>query len=115
MTIEELAVVVMSNYRNLQEGEIIARIMILTGRPYTRAFKGYNLMVEKKLFPEGYIKAAGVWNNFHTKNPHFGELMDRFDCVPGKSSTYEFDGFHQPKLITREEAIKQLSISKPEF
>lgn len=110
MTIEQLADAVRSNFKTLQEGEIIARIMIISGRSFSRSLTGYKLLCEKGLLKTDFITFRGIWEKILAENPLLLELFDRWDCVPGKVQATEFQGFKPPRMLTREEAIKSLNL-----
>jgi hypothetical protein len=110
MNLETLALAVRSNFKTLQEGEIIGRIMIISGRSFTRSFQGYKLLCEKQMFPEGFISHSGYWEKMLKMLPNVSLLMDRFDLVPGKMTELEYQGFQRPVPMTREEAIAKLNL-----
>lgn len=110
MNLETLATAVKSNFKTLQEGEIIGRIMIISGRNFTRSVQGYKLLCENKMLPEGFIQFPGVWLRLIDRNPALAYLMDRLDGIPGKMHELEFQGFIAPPMLTREEAKKLLNL-----
>lgn len=110
MNLENLAIAVKSNFKTLQEGEIIGRIMIISGRSFTRSMQGYKILVEKKMLPEGFIQFAGAWERLIQINPVIAEMMDRLDGLPGKMFENEYEGFKPPQMLTRDEAKKLFNL-----
>lgn len=97
MNLEQLTRAVVSNFRKMQEPEIIARIMLITGYGFKRACRGYQYMAEKKVFPEGFIceKTAGKFFHMIERNPMIAEMFETLDCLPGN-----FDLSKSPLTIT---------------
>jgi hypothetical protein len=84
MTLEQLAEMIKSNHAKLQEGEIIAKIMIITGRSFDRALNGYKLLLEKKLLITDSIAFHGMWVYWYEQSETMRALIDRLDLIPGK-------------------------------
>lgn len=86
MTLQTLAQAVRSNFKTLQEGEIIGRIMLFSGKNFSRSLTGYKLLIEQKLIPNEFIekKTRGLLFKMLDQNPVITSLFDQLDVMPGK-------------------------------
>jgi hypothetical protein len=116
MNMETLALAVRSNFKSLHEAEIISRVALLSGRGFTQSCKGYKIMVEKKMLPEGFIKAESLGLIFRwiEQNPAIAEAFDRLDMIPVKVEKGVFK-FDHPKPLTVEEIRIRLQCGSLDF
>jgi hypothetical protein len=126
MNLEALATAVKSNFKTLQESEIIGRIMILSGRNIKRSITGYEMLVAQKMLPDGFIEpeSRGIIFRMIKKFPTTLELMERLDMIPGKtiktqSKTQKIAEltimFEEPKRLTAEEILARFKFSDLDF
>lgn len=111
MNLNELAQIVKSDFTRLQEGEIVGRIVLISGRNVSRSLTGYKMLREQKLIPEDFVEKEtdGALQRMIEKNPAVLELLDRLDCIPGKMKV-------GPKPEPAVEPITyKISLAAPEF
>jgi len=88
MKLQELADAVKSNYTRLQESEIVGRIMVLSGRNFSRSMAGMEMLKNEGLI-ENFVdeNTVGKLQKMIQKNPAMAELCDALDLVPGKMTS----------------------------
>jgi hypothetical protein len=86
MNTQQLANAVKSNYIRLQESEIVGRIIILSGRSFSRSLKGLEVLKQEGKL-DGFIEpeTAGKMAKMLENNPLLAEMFDKLDLVPGKT------------------------------
>jgi hypothetical protein len=94
--LEDLGQTVKSNFKRLDESEIIGRI-ILTGRTIDNAITGYKLLRSENVIGKEFVTPGteGVLERMIARNPNVALLIDRLECVPRKTTTIQ----GEPKTI----------------
>lgn len=117
--LRELSVIVKSNFKSLQESQIIGRITITSGRTVTNSIKGYKLMRAHGFLPAEFVEKEtdGVVLRMIERNPLVLELMDRLGCVIGKTSRISQDanGDYNPPRIRTIEEVRAGLVLKSDF
>lgn len=83
MNMPQLEKIVKSDFKSLQPSQAIGRIMLVTGRSYSRSCKGLEIMQSQGLFKDFITPAEDdPFMRMVQKNPVIAEMMDALDCVP---------------------------------
>jgi len=119
MNLETLAIALKSNFTQLQESEIVGRIMIISGRSFSRSLKGFELMRAQNLIDESFIdpKTKGLFFRHLSRHPMAAEFFEKFDCIPGKI-TLEPEisvEFLPPPKLTEAEVVARLKFESLDF
>lgn len=119
---KNLAVAVMSNFQDLDESEVVGRVMLLSGRNFKRCSEGYLLLIGGGFIPESFIRpeTRGKFLSWIAERPALAELFDRLDLVPGKMTISEKTGeavveTFPRKQITVEEVSRRLNLAGLDF
>lgn len=122
MNLETLSQAIKSNFTQLQESEIIGRIMIISGRDFERSVKGYELLIAQKLLPETFVEpeTKGKFFALLDARPHVRLLFQRLDCIPGKLKPIPGDlgntiQFLPPPKLSAAEILERLKFSNLDF
>ena len=119
MNLETLAIAVKSNFTQLQESEIVGRIMIISGRNFERSLKGFELLIAQNLIEEGFIEQTtrGKFITLINRNPTVKALLEKFDAIPGKMTLTEpvQITFVPPPKLSEAEILQRLSFSNLDF
>jgi len=112
--LEDLAKQVKSNHKTLTEPEIIGRIMIISGRSFTQACKGYEIMIAGKLFDKFVSKDGyGALARMIDRNPAILEAFEVFDLIPQTCEVREYRGWERPRVISQDRAM--ITLPDPTF
>jgi hypothetical protein len=106
---------VVSNFKTMTESQAIGRIQQITLRPYDKAIEGLKIMRSENMLPTGWIdpKTDGALTRMIKNNQNLKNLLEKFDCIIGKSEVPEFQGFAPPRKVSRVDLEKRFSL--PEF
>ena len=112
--IEELASQVKSSYKTLSEPEIIGRIMVISGRPFTAACKGYEIMIAGNMFDKFVSRDGyGAIARMIERNPAILDAFEILDLVPQTCEVIKFTGWERPKISSQERAA--IPLQEPGF
>lgn len=119
MTLETLAIALKSNFATLQESEIVGRIMIISGRSFSRSLKGYELMRAQNLIEDNFIdpKTKGKFLDLLKRYPLAAEVFEKFDCIPGRTTldpTASVE-FLAPPRLSEAEVLARLKFENLDF
>lgn len=119
MNLQTLAHAVKSTFTQLQETEIIGRIMIISGRNFERSVKGFELLIAEKLIEESFIEPTtrGKFMALLNRNPNVKTLIQHFDCIPGKITLTEPQQieFLPPPKLSEDEVRERLKFQNLDF
>lgn len=109
--LQTLAGQVRSNFKKLDEPQIIGRIMIISRAPFSRACKAYGMMVAESMFDkfvsrDGYGSIARMIE----KNPALLEAFERLDLIPTGCEVMKWQGWERPKPFS----VERLKPSLPD-
>lgn len=107
---EELTKQVKSDYRTMSEPKIIGRIMLISGKGFVSACKGYEIMVAEKMFDKFVLRDGyGSLQRIIDKNPAVLDAILQLDLIPQGCEVRKFEGWEMPKKYSPE----HLGISLP--
>lgn len=115
MNLQQLAEIVRSDYRSLQPSEIVGRIILITGRSFSQAQKGYEMMKAEGLF-DGFIDiyTIDMFAEMLERNPNLIEAADRLGLIPPMATKkYPKPVYRPPIRSNRDKMINDLNL--PEF
>lgn len=119
MNLETLAKAVKSNFTQLQESEIVGRIMIISGRDFERSLKGYEMLIDQKLLGENFVEptSKGRFVAWLNRNPSVKDLFKMLDCIPGKMDLTEPQqiAFLPPPKLSEKEILDRLKFADLDF
>ena len=111
MNMQGLAQAVKSNYKKLDESEVVGRIMLITGKTFTASLKGTKMLQEQKLLGDLVPKeSVGILEKMIEKNPNVLDLFERLELIPGKTNRIPPKPFTPvPKIVTKD-VVKALDL-----
>jgi hypothetical protein len=112
--LKNLAIQVRSDFKTLQESEIIGRIILITGVDLNRALRGYDMLSDEGLLV-GLVdrSTAGKFRGLLAKFPNLLTLCDSLQLVPQKITLLPYSGFMPPKRQDPKAIIAALNL--PQF
>lgn len=115
MTLQVLAQHVMSDFKKLQEFEIVGRIMLFSNRKFAASLNGLRMLREQNLIPDSFIdqKTAGIMQRMLECNPNLVELVDRFDLMPKRLEPLEATHYVHGKPPENHPGVWEMTFHEP--
>jgi hypothetical protein len=116
--LRDLAQVVKSNFKTMNEAQIINRIGLVSGRSFKQALTGYEMMQKEGFLTDSFVEqdTKGKLMAVISRSAGLCELIERFDALPVaiKASTPReaANGLYEPvRLRTIHEVLKTVRIA----